>query len=244
MPLRCCNLIQERPPSTVDQSPLSVTIQPTLSFKKKSDTGRSFTSYCDQCRPPSLVTTTVPASCPFLSSISPAATQCSTVGHWRSSMAKLESARSKRNWIFQRGAAKAKTAGHKHTPMNADSTLAANRRLSAFIGGQLMLASDQVSTFIRRGLGLRERLDLREHQQTTQLFADTGKELHFNSGVGMRIAMLHVDDAFHSPARNYGRGKECLVGVFGKIAEKLETRIAKSFPRDSQQALLAGYPTR
>src|SRR5580658_8856418 len=99
----------------------------------------------------------------------------------------------------------------------------------------LMLTRQEVSAFMRGGLGLRE------HQQTTQLFADTGQELHFNSGVGMRIAMLYVDDAFHSPARNHGRGKECLVGVFGKIAEKLETRVAKSFPRDSQQALFASH---
>ena len=77
---------------------------------------------------------------------------------------------------------------------------------------------------------MRGILGLREHQQTTQLLADAGEELHFDSGMGMGIAMLHVDDAFHAAARKHRRGEECFVGVFGKIAEELEAGIAKSFP--------------
>src|SRR5579863_8703205 len=60
----------------------------------------------------------------------------------------------------------------------------------------------------------------------------------------MRIAVLHVDYAFHAPARDDGRRKESLVSIFGKVAEKFEARVVVSLPRDGEQALLARYPPR
>ncbi len=74
-PSELSTLFQLRPPSTVDQSPCSVTIQPDDSPRKNSETGCSFTSYRDQCRPLSLVTTTTPCWRSFLSVMTPAAIQ-------------------------------------------------------------------------------------------------------------------------------------------------------------------------
>src|SRR5579864_743654 len=90
-PLAPSSLAQVRPPSTVDQIPRSVTSQPTESLRKNSETGRSFTSICDHCLPPSLVKTTIPCCLPFFSEITPAALQRFAEGQTKSRISKAES---------------------------------------------------------------------------------------------------------------------------------------------------------
>ena len=60
----------------------------------------------------------------------------------------------------------------------------------------------------------------------------------------MRIAVLHVDDAFHAAPRDDGSRKKSLVGVFGKVAEEFEADVVVSLPRDGEQPLFARNPTR
>ena len=88
----------------------------------------------------------------------------------------------------------------------------------------------------------RLRLQASQHKQTSHLLADGSEELHLAPGVGVRLAVLHIDNADDAIADHYGDGKKRLVGVFRKVAKELEAWILKRPSRNGEQTPLPRHP--
>ena len=65
---------------------------------------------------------------------------------------------------------------------------------------------------VRRGDG--SGLHARQHQGTAHLFSDGGERFHLTSRVLVRLAVLHVDDAYNAVPSDHWSGQKGFITVF------------------------------
>ncbi len=82
-----------------------------------------------------------------------------------------------------------------------------------------------------------------QQQHTADLLADGGNHFHFTTGVLVRKAVLHVDDADYPVPRNQRGGEEGFEAVLRQFTKGLEARVLIGFAGDGQQAAFAGHPS-
>ena len=94
------------------------------------------------------------------------------------------------------------------------------------------------------GEGSLQRIPVKpgEEQETADLLADSGEEFHFLAGVGVRLAMLYVDNADNAIAGDDRGGEESLIGIGFELGEGLEAGIIEGVPGQSDEAAVAGDP--
>jgi acetylornithine deacetylase/succinyl-diaminopimelate desuccinylase-like protein len=86
------------------------------------------------------------------------------------------------------------------------------------------------------------RIHTRQDQQRTDLLAYGGKHFHLIPGKGVGAAMLNVNDADNSVARDDGRAEKGLKLIFRQFGEAAEAGVLIGFLRNGQQAAFARHP--
>jgi hypothetical protein len=81
-----------------------------------------------------------------------------------------------------------------------------------------------------------------EEEEAADLFADGGEEFHFVAGVGVGLAVLHVEDADDAVTGDDGSGEESLVGIGFELGEGFEAGIVVGFAGESDEAAVASNP--
>ena len=81
-----------------------------------------------------------------------------------------------------------------------------------------------------------------EQEERADHLADGGEGFHFGASVLMRVAVLQVDDADDTVARDDRSREEGFEGVLGQDREVFEAGVVEGFPRDGEQAAFAGDP--
>src|SRR5262249_58420172 len=72
--------------------------------------------------------------------------------------------------------------------------------------------------------------------------ADGRYKADFGFAVGMRVAVLEIDDADGAATAQQRNGKEGLIAVFGEFIEELEARVLKGVACDSHGLVVFGDP--
>ncbi len=72
--------------------------------------------------------------------------------------------------------------------------------------------------------------------------ADDGQQCLLVFAVTVSLAVLHIDDAGHAPARDDRNRQECLELVFRQVVEELESSVLRGVPRNGNLLRLLRHP--